>query len=118
MELLPEVEVWYGLPAIRSALAKSLKARGMTQKDIAHKLGIAESAVSQYISGKRGKSSLTKSFLKEVDVSAKRIVDGTPGTVATETMRLVGLLRNSRAICDIHKQHTKDLPTDCDHCFV
>ena len=118
MELLPEVEVWYGLPAIRAALTKALKKQGLSQKEIANKLGIAESAVSQYLSGKRGKSSLTKPFLTEVDVSAQRIATGTPGVVATETMRLVGLLRNSRAICDIHKQHTKGLPTNCDQCFV
>lgn len=117
MELLPEVEVWYGLPAIRAALSRALKERGLTQKEIANTLGIAESAVSQYLSGKRGKSTLAQPFLDEVTASAEKIASTTPGVVATETMRLVGLLRNSRAICDIHRQHAKDLPAHCDHCF-
>lgn len=117
MELLPEVEVWYGLPAIRAALAKSLKKQGLPQKQIAEKLGMAESAVSQYISGKRGTSGLPKAFLAEVDVAAKRIVTATPGAVASETMRLVKLLRDTRAICDVHRQHATEVPVDCDKCF-
>jgi len=117
MELLPEVEVWYGLPAIRAALAKSLKQQGLSQKEVAEKLGIAESAVSQYVSGKRGSSQLPHVFLTEVEVSAGRIISATPGVVATEIMRLVALLRNSRAICDVHRQHDADLPKNCSQCF-
>ena len=117
MELLPEVEVWYGLPAIRAALAKALKKHGLTQKDIAARLGIAESAVSQYITGKRGSSELPQAFLAEVEVSATRISTAQPGEVAGEIMRLIQLLRNTRVICDLHRQHDATLPKHCDTCF-
>ncbi len=116
MELLAEVEVWYALPAIRAKLAAALKKRGIPQKEIAQRLSIAESAVSQYLSGKRGGSELPKSMDAEFDVSAKRIADGDNLVMIHEVMRLSELLKNSRAICAVHKQHS-DVPSDCSTCF-
>ena len=46
--------VWDVLPAIRSALASELVKNGVSQQDVARLLDIAPSAVSQYLSGKRG----------------------------------------------------------------
>jgi predicted transcriptional regulator len=46
--------VWDVLPAIRSALAAELVKNGVSQQDVAKLLEIAPSAVSQYLSGKRG----------------------------------------------------------------
>jgi len=46
--------VWDVLPAIRAAIAVELVRRGVSQADAAKMLEIAPSAVSQYISGKRG----------------------------------------------------------------
>jgi hypothetical protein len=43
------------VPAIKAKLAKDLKKKGCSQKDIATILGVTEAAVSQYISGKRAK---------------------------------------------------------------
>ncbi len=117
MQLLPEVEVWYGLPALRAALAKALKTRGKTQKQIAHTLGITESAVSQYLTGKRGMSRLPLRIVKEIDVSADRMLNASSGVVVSELMRLVHLLRETRVICDLHRQHVEGLPAKCEHCF-
>ncbi len=46
--------VWDVLPAIRAAIAVELVRRGLSQTRAAKMLEIAPSAVSQYLSGKRG----------------------------------------------------------------
>jgi predicted transcriptional regulator len=46
--------VWDVLPAIRAALAADLVRNGVSQQEVARILEIAPSAVSQYLSGKRG----------------------------------------------------------------
>jgi predicted transcriptional regulator len=46
--------VWDLVPAIRASLAIELVKKGQSQATAAKLLGIAPSAVSQYISGKRG----------------------------------------------------------------
>ena len=46
--------VWDVLPAIRAAIAVELVNRGVSQTKAAKMLEIAPSAVSQYLSGKRG----------------------------------------------------------------
>lgn len=55
MEKLPcEHVVWESLPAIRAAIAAEMVASGLSQKEVAGILGMAPSAVSQYLTGKRG----------------------------------------------------------------
>ena len=46
--------VWDILPAIRAAIAVELVKCGVSQVEASRMLGIAPSAVSQYLSGKRG----------------------------------------------------------------
>ena len=43
------------IPAIRIALAKAMAAQKISQSDIAKKLGVAQPAVSKYLSGKYSK---------------------------------------------------------------
>lgn len=55
MRKLPcEIIVWDSLPAIRAAIAAEMVASGLSQKRVADILDMAPSAISQYISGKRG----------------------------------------------------------------
>lgn len=54
MEVPCQKIVWDVLPAIRSAIAVELVRCGVSQVEAAKMLEIAPSAVSQYISGKRG----------------------------------------------------------------
>lgn len=55
MQKLPcEIIVWDSLPAIRAAIAAEMVASGLSQKRVADILDMAPSAISQYISGKRG----------------------------------------------------------------
>jgi len=46
--------VWDVLPAIRAALAAELVKNGVSQQEVARLLDTVPSAVSQYLSGKRG----------------------------------------------------------------
>ncbi|MBR1368772.1 transcriptional regulator [Methanocalculus chunghsingensis] len=54
MKLPCQVIVWDVLPAIRAAIAEELIACGSTQQEAAVILDCAPSAISQYLSGKRG----------------------------------------------------------------
>lgn len=49
-----EVVVWEILPAIRAGLAAELVKAGVSQQEVAHLFGMAPSAVSQYLTKKRG----------------------------------------------------------------
>ena len=54
MEAPCQKVVWDILPAIRAAIAVELVKCGVSQVEASRMLGIAPSAVSQYLSGKRG----------------------------------------------------------------
>ncbi|MFT4250642.1 MAG: transcriptional regulator [Candidatus Woesearchaeota archaeon] len=114
MEILPEVEVWYALPALRRALAEELQTKGLSQKEIADKLELAPSAVNQYLQGKRGASKLPKKIHKHIQEAATNLAEG--AEPKQELMKLTTLLRETKAICEIHAQHA-EIPTNCDYCF-
>lgn len=90
-----EENVWYLLPLIRKEFAKSLiKDHGLTQRKAAEKLGITESAVSQYVSKKRGDFKVGNTLIrKEIKVSTKRIMNGDIQVMKVETCRICHLLR-------------------------
>lgn len=54
------------VPAIKAKLAKELKEKGLSQKDIAVLLNVTEAAVSQYLSGKRAKKRKAKENIKDI----------------------------------------------------
>jgi len=54
MKLPCEHAMWYTLPRIRAELAKTLVKKGVSQKEVARKLGVTPAAVSQYLHKKRG----------------------------------------------------------------
>jgi len=90
-----EESVWYILPIIRKEFAKSLITdHGLTQRKAAEKLGITESAVSQYISKKRGDYKIPDAIIRrEINESTKRIVKGDIAVMKKETCRICHLLR-------------------------
>jgi len=90
-----EENVWYLLPLIRKEFAKSLiKDHGLTQRKAAEKLGITESAVSQYVSKKRGDSKIGNAMIRrEIKESTKRIMNGDILVMKMETCRICHLLR-------------------------
>jgi predicted transcriptional regulator len=56
----------YKVPAIKARLAKNLKTKGYTQKQIADFLDVTEAAISQYLSGKRAGK-------RETDLKTKHV---------------------------------------------
>lgn len=42
------------MPGIRAMVARDLSRKGMTQEEIARRIGITQAAVSQYLSSQRG----------------------------------------------------------------
>lgn len=92
-----EIIVWQVLPVIRKELAKSLiENHGYSQRKVADKLGITESAVSRYLSGKRGKEEIfDDKILNEIKKSAKRISKKDSIVVIEETCRICNFLKSS-----------------------
>jgi predicted transcriptional regulator len=95
MKIECEEAVWFILPIIRKEFAQCLvKDYGFTQRKTAEKLGITESAVSQYLSKKRGDFKIQDAKItKEIKKSVQRIVDGDIHVMKTETCRICHLLR-------------------------
>lgn len=111
-----EVEVWYIIPSLRRELAKSMYKNGVIQKEIAKRLKITESAVSQYLKQKRAKEiEFDESILIEIGKSSKRIMKYDVSLIH-EMEALVALLRKKKTLCKIHKKYC-NLPVDCDYCY-
>jgi uncharacterized protein len=89
-----ECIVWNGLPIIRKELAKILTNKyGLSQKEAADKLGISYPAISQYLSGKRGKTDITDAeILNEIDISAEKILKSVNDITVAEICRLCKIL--------------------------
>ena len=97
MSALPcENIIWYGIPVIRRELAFCLINQfGLTQKEAANKLGITPSAVSQYISKKRGKiTTLDEKIISEIKLSAEKIYDQGEPVLNAELCKICKLLRS------------------------
>ena len=88
--------IWYGIPVIRRELAFCLIDQfGLTQKEAAIKLGITPSAVSQYVSKKRGKITIIdKKIIKEIKMSAERIYDQGESVLNSELCKICKMLKS------------------------
>jgi predicted transcriptional regulator len=95
MKIECEEAVWFTLPIIRKEFARYLvKEHGLTQRKTAEKLGITESAVSQYLSKKRGDFKIQDPTIKkEIKKSVQRIINGDIDVMKIETCRICHLLR-------------------------
>jgi len=141
-----EVEVWYVLPALRRELAKIMKTKTVprvgedgktkehkiTQKEIARMLGVTEPAITQYLLKKKGRRSrgdqvvIPEKFYSELEKSADTMIkqyeqkganDDMFETMTREINRLIKVIRDDGAMCDIHRQfsaHVKDKRSACD----
>ena len=70
--MLQEVEVRYVIPSIRRELANGLSKEKFKQKEIAELLNITPSAVSQYLSKKRGTVKFSKRITDEIKKQLKK----------------------------------------------
>ncbi len=141
-----EVEVWYVLPAMRRELARIMKTKTVprvgedgkkkdhkiTQKEIARMLGVTEPAITQYLLKKKGRRSrgdqvvIPEKFYPELEKSADTMIqhyeqkksnDDMFETMTREINRLIKVMRDDGAMCDIHRQfsaHVKDKCSACD----
>ena len=101
MDKLPcEIIVWNSLPAIRAALAVEMVRCGLSQKMVASSLNMAPSAVSQYLSGKRGYRII---FSPEVHQAiadlASDIVSGSVQDPRDRICQICVLIRGDDSIC-------------------
>lgn len=89
-----EYMMWHGLPVIRKEIAECMITTfGLSQKEAAEKLGVTPAAVCQYRSRKRGNIKIDDPVvLKQISISAERIIKSSDGIVISETCRLCRLL--------------------------
>lgn len=115
-----EIEVRYILPAIRRELAGIfINDHSMSQKDVAHVLGLTEAAVSQYRHSKRAKEVVfSEGITSEIRVSAGRILSDKNGRqrLIAEMFRICNLTKVKQILCDIHRAQSKELGK-CNICF-
>jgi len=104
METPCEIIVWNVVPAIKKEFAKNLiENHGLTQRQVADKLGTTEAAISRYVSGKRGLLEITDNeILKEINESVKRIVKESGTVVIEEMCRICRLLKSRELVKGIN----------------
>ena len=111
-----EIEVWYVLPAVRKELVRALKVAGHSQKKIAELLNVTESAISQYLKEKRGKTADLSQDVKDfVDKAALKIKDKT--TAYRQIQDICKYIKESKALCQIHAGFEEGLDV-CDICYI
>lgn len=92
--------VWEVLPAIRAAIAVELVRCGVSQVEAARMLEIAPSAVSQYLSGKRGyRIEFDDEVKKSVAQLAQDLIDKKQVNVIERTCGICQQLRNGERGC-------------------
>ncbi len=95
-----EIIVWNIVPIIRKEFAKNLfNDHGFNQRKVADKLGITESAVSRYLSGKRGILEITDDeILDEIRKSSNKIANENGSIIIEETCRICRLLKSKEFV--------------------
>ncbi len=113
-----ELIVWYVVPTIRAELAKEMIKLGLSQKDVSEKLGITQSAVSQYMKDKRGKGiPVNKQVRKAIKNLAKDIAMGNAAKdVIPGICAVCAIVKSSGSLCDLHRQEDAELE-GCDVCM-
>jgi hypothetical protein len=87
--------VWDVLPAIRAAIAVELVRCGVSQVEAARMLEIAPSAVSQYLSGKRGYRIEFENDVKQtIELLAQDLRDGKQVNLVKRTCDICHQLRD------------------------
>ena len=88
--------VWNGLPILRKEIARvMIKDFNLNEKETAKMLGISAAAVSQYLSGKRGKIDIIdKNLLNEIKISTEKIIKEGDVAFITEVCRLCNIFRS------------------------
>lgn len=110
-----EAGIWKALPAIRSALARALVDRQVSQRQVAELLSTTEASISHYIKRKRGSAiMLGPSIVAEIGQLADRIATDTIAgkALVREVCTICRKVRASCAICAAKG------PEDCQECTL
>jgi uncharacterized protein len=92
--------VWDVLPAIRAALAAELVRNGVSQQEVARLLDTAPSAVSQYLSGKRGyRIVFDGPVQKIIEDLAREIKAGSAVDVTARICTICHVVRDDQGPC-------------------
>lgn len=101
-----EYVLWNGIPNIRKEFAETLiKQYGLSQREAAEKIGITPSAVSQYLSNKRGKKDIfDDTIIQEISISVERIMNNNGGDIILETCRICRLVQKNKFCSSLFKK--------------
>ena len=118
-----EVVAQYVLPTMRALIAKKLMEKyKLTQQNAALKLGLTQSAISQYMRNLRGSKikSIEKdeSINKEIEIFVDRIASGELNSLTTldSFCSICKTIRKRKLLCDIHTKIFPDIK-DCRICL-
>lgn len=118
-----EIASQYLLPTLRAMVAKNLMEKyNLTQQDAASKLGLTQSAISQYTRQLRGSKVKTlekdKEVLEEIDKFSGKIASGELNSFSAlgSFCEICNLIRKKRMLCEFHVKHFPELK-DCDICL-
>jgi predicted fused transcriptional regulator/phosphomethylpyrimidine kinase/predicted transcriptional regulator len=118
MKFIEELVVEDFLPTIRSMLAESLRARDLTQREVADALGISQSAVSKYAHGEVGRNEQIATDDRVVDL-VERVANGLATGDMSRVQALVEIeilirqLEDGDLLAELHEQAMPAL-TDAD----
>lgn len=111
------------LPNIRALVAKELMEKyGYTQQAAAKKLGLTQSAVSQYLRNLRGSQTKIferdKKIFKHIEEFASKLASNELNSCGSVEFfcKLCKDIRKSKIICDLHKKSYPDLE-ECSICM-
>ncbi|MDX9798891.1 MAG: winged helix-turn-helix transcriptional regulator [Bacteroidales bacterium] len=119
MKIPCELIVWYVLPSIRKELARVLVEEShLSQKEVANKLGLTESAISQYLKAKRGDElKFSQEILGEIKVAAEQIANSDDESmVIGKICSICNVIKNKGALCQLHKSDDSKLE-NCNACI-
>ncbi|MDP2908839.1 MAG: helix-turn-helix domain-containing protein [Nanoarchaeota archaeon] len=117
MDMPQELEVWYVIPALRKAFAEMMLEKGLSQKEIAKKLSLGKSAVSQYLKSQRGAElKFDKKMLKIIGGSVDKILKN-ESTPREEIVYLCNVIKREGILCCFHRSMDKKLK-QCEVCLT
>lgn len=104
-----EIIVWEVLPCIRSALAKELIKKGLSQNEISIMLGITQAAVSQYTSKKRGSGlDFPEDAKEEIKKLADDLVQGPVNDLVARICKICMKVRADGTVCNLGLYNAHD----------
>lgn len=117
MKYMPqEIEVWYIIPAIKREICRHMASLGLKQKQIADVLGLADSAVSQYMNAKRAKKvCFGDNILSQIKKSTDNILKKNTCAMK-EIQKLLKSCKKNKILCDVHKS-MENINCCCEVCL-